>query len=92
MEDHPLTSVVHEYQITNELVERMLADLQAVLFDLDGTLLDRRRSFEHFIRDQWKRFFSSTQTVDLEPYVETLIELDRDGYTPRKELFTGMAA
>ena len=70
----------------------MLADLQAVLFDLDGTLLDRRRSFEHFIRDQWKRFFSSTQTVDLEPYVETLIELDRDGYTPRKELFTGMAA
>ena len=63
-----------------------------MLFDLDGTLLDRRRSFEHFIRDQWKRFFSSTQTVDLEPYVETLIELDRDGYTPRKELFTGMTA
>ena len=92
VEDHPLASVVHEYQITHELVERMLADLQAVLFDLDGTLLDRRRSFEHFIRDQWKRFFSSTQTVDLEPYVETLIELDRDGYTPRKELFTGMAA
>ena len=67
----------------------MLVDVQAVLFDLDGTLLDRRRSFEYFIRDQWKRFFSPMQTIDLERYVETLIELDRDGYTPRKELFTG---
>ena len=27
-------------------VELMLSDVQAVVFDLDGTLLDRRRSFE----------------------------------------------
>src|SRR6266487_972927 len=72
-------------------VERMLADLHAVLFDLDGTLLDRRRSFEYFLRDQWKRF-PFVQTVDRERYVEALIELDRDGYAPRKELFTGMVA
>jgi putative hydrolase of the HAD superfamily len=68
----------------------MISDLQAVLFDLDGTLLDRRRSFEYFLQDQWKRFFSFVQTVDREQYVEALTELDRDGYAPRKDLFTGM--
>jgi len=66
--------------------------IQAVVFDLDGTLLDRRRSFERFVRDQWGRFARVLRTVDQEPYVQTLIELDRDGYAPRKELFTRMTA
>jgi putative hydrolase of the HAD superfamily len=70
----------------------MLADVQAVVFDLDGTLLDRRRSFERFVRGQWERFAQLHQTVDPEQYVQTLIKLDRDGYGPRKELFTGMTA
>lgn len=69
----------------------MRADIQAVFFDLDGTLLDRRRSFERFVRDQWARF-ANCQTADQEQYVETLIELDRDGYAPRKALFTGVIA
>jgi len=30
-------------------LEQMLSDVQAVVFDLDGTLLDRRRSFEQFV-------------------------------------------
>lgn len=70
----------------------MLADIQAVIFDLDGTLLDRRRSFLRFVRDQWERFAPVLQHVDQEHYVQTLIELDRDGYGPRKELFSGMSA
>jgi putative hydrolase of the HAD superfamily len=70
----------------------MLGNIQAVVFDLDGTLLDRRRSFERFVRDQWERFAHFLQPVDQEQYVQTLIELDRDGYAPRKELFTGMIA
>jgi putative hydrolase of the HAD superfamily len=69
----------------------MLANLQAVVFDLDGTLLDRRRSFERFVRDQWQRF-PVLHRVDESQYVNTLIERDRDGYAPRKELFTGMLA
>ena len=68
----------------------MRADIQAVIFDLDGTLLDRRRSFERFVRDQWERFAHCLQRADQEQYVETLIELDRDGYAPRKSLFTGV--
>jgi putative hydrolase of the HAD superfamily len=68
----------------------MRADIQAVVFDLDGTLLDRRRSFERFVRDQWARFAPNLPAVDQEQYVQTLIELDRDGYAPRKSLFTGL--
>jgi putative hydrolase of the HAD superfamily len=71
-------------------VGAMRADIEAVVFDLDGTLLDRRRSFEQFVRDQWKRFAHCLQTVDREQYVQTLVELDRDGYSPRKSLFTDL--
>src|SRR5687767_11927062 len=70
----------------------MLANIQAVVFDLDGTLLDRRRSFERFVRNQWERFGHFVRTVDQEKYVQILIERDRDGYAPRKELFTGLIA
>ncbi len=70
----------------------MRADIQAVIFDLDGTLLDRRRSFQQFVRDQWERFANDLQAADQEQYVQTLIELDRDGYAPRKSLFTGVTA
>jgi putative hydrolase of the HAD superfamily len=70
----------------------MRADIEGVVFDLDGTLLDRRRSFERFVRDQWERFANCLQTMDQEEYVQTLIELDRDGYAPRKSLFTGVIA
>ncbi len=70
----------------------MLTNIEAVVFDLDGTLLDRRRSFERFVRGQWERYFQVLQPVDQRQYVQTLIELDRDGYSPRKELFGGMLA
>ena len=68
----------------------MRADIQAVIFDLDGTILDRRRSFERFVRDQRERFAHCLQTADQEEYAQTLIELDRDGYAPRKSLFSGV--
>ena len=70
----------------------MLSNVQAVVFDLDGTLLDRRRSFEQFVRDQWERFTHVLEDVDREQYVQTLIEVDCDGYAPRKELFTSICA
>ena len=70
----------------------MRADIQAVVFDLDGTLLDRRRSFERFVRDQWERFADCRQSADQEQYAQTLVELDSDGYAPRRSLFTGVVA
>ena len=65
-----------------------ISDVQAVIFDLDGTLLDRRRSFAKFVREQWLRFAHVLTAVDQEHYVQTLIHADRDGYAPRHELFT----
>ena len=70
----------------------MRSDIQAVVFDLDGTLLDRRRSFERFVRDQWERFSHSLRAVPPDQYRRTLIRLDRDGYAPRTELFAGLIA
>jgi len=70
----------------------MLLNIEAVLFDLDGTLLDRRRSFARFVRQQWERFAPSLGTVSQEDYVQAVAERDRDGYGPRKDLFTGLSA
>jgi putative hydrolase of the HAD superfamily len=70
----------------------MRSDIQAVVFDLDGTLLDRRRSFERFVRDQWERFSYHLRTIRPDEYVQTLVQLDRAGYAPRNELFTGLIA
>ena len=68
---------------------QLRSDIQAVLFDLDGTLLDRRRSFAQFARNQWDRFASSLQLVHPDLYVQRLIQRDQDGYAPREELFAG---
>lgn len=73
-------------------MEQILPDVQAVVFDLDGTLLDRRLSFERFVRDQWERYAHVLTAVDREHYVQILIAADRDGYAPREDLFTGIIA
>lgn len=70
----------------------MLAGLRAVIFDLDGTLLDRHRSFELFARDQWTRFASALHPARQEEYVRMLVAFDREGYGPRGELFSGTVA
>jgi len=65
-------------------------ELQAVVFDLDDTLLDRRGSFDAFVRDQWNRFLPWLHAIDLDQYVQTLTEHDRNGYGPRRGLFAGL--
>ena len=70
----------------------MLAGIRAVIFDLDGTLLDRHRSFELFARDQWSRFADALRPVGQDDYATVLIELDREGYGPRGGLFLGTVA
>jgi putative hydrolase of the HAD superfamily len=70
----------------------MFTEIQAVAFDLDDTLLDRRRSFEQFAQRQWERFSQPLASVAQDRYVHVLTQLDRNGYAPRKGLFAGMAA
>lgn len=68
----------------------MLSDVRAVIFDLDGTLLDRRGSFERFVRAQWQRFANVLAPLEQDRYVQLLREADRDGYGPRSELYSGI--
>lgn len=52
--------------------------IKAVVFDLDGTLLDRETSLKHFIEDQYDRM--GIVNVAKSKYVNTFIELDQRGY------------
>lgn len=65
----------------------MLEAVRAVVFDLDGTLLDRRRSFDSFVRHQWLRFQPRLHPIDRDEFVRSAIEHDGDGYKSRKRLF-----
>ena len=70
----------------------MLAGIRAVIFDLDGTLLDRHGSVERFARDQWTRFAPVLHAATQDEYVHALVERDREGYGHRGELFSGTVA
>lgn len=61
---------------------------RAVLFDLDGTLLDRERSLRGFARDQYRRFndhFSSKLTQ--EEFTARLMTLDNNGRVWKDEVY-----
>jgi putative hydrolase of the HAD superfamily len=53
-------------------------NIQAVLFDLDGTLLDRDASLVAFIKDQYCRF-SELHSIDESSFTSRFIELDHYG-------------
>lgn len=54
--------------------------LQAILFDLDETLLDRTTSLQRFVTAQHAAF-PALQHIPLETYVHRFIELDAYGHT-----------
>ena len=57
----------------------------AILFDLDGTLLDRDASIEPFLREQCKR--SKLDHLPFEKYRDRFIELDEHGYGDKQRVF-----
>ena len=61
--------------------------LRAVLFDLDGTILDRTSSLRVFLHHQARRLPEVFETVPLGEYLDTFLELDENGYVERTELF-----
>jgi len=60
--------------------------IQAVLFDLDGTLLDRDSSLFAFVSDQYHRY-SELQIIDKERFVQRFIELDNHGYVWKDKVY-----
>ncbi|EEK76564.1 HAD family hydrolase [Bacillus cereus] len=61
--------------------------IHAVLFDLDGTLLDRRQSLERFIHDQYNRFSLHFMNIEQSEYRSRFLELDNNGYTWKDKVY-----
>lgn len=61
--------------------------IDAVLFDLDGTLLDRRATFRHHLQRQIERWPAIFSGADGERYVTELLALDENGTLDRDEFY-----
>ena len=61
--------------------------LRAVLFDLDGTILDRTSSLRVYLHRQANRLPDIFETIPFADYMDTFLELDDNGYTARDALF-----
>ncbi|NOV02217.1 HAD family hydrolase [Paenibacillus planticolens] len=60
--------------------------LKAIIFDLDGTLLDRQASLEAFVKHQHSRMVE-LQSIDKYKYVNRFIELDQRGYVWKDKVY-----
>ena len=61
--------------------------IEAVIFDLDGTLIDRTATFQRFLEAQYLHFQSDLSTVSRDLFVSTVQRYDANGYTPKGEVY-----
>jgi putative hydrolase of the HAD superfamily len=61
--------------------------IRAVLFDLDGTLLDRDASIKHFVARQYDRLTPKLKQIPKSDYVSRFIELDCRGYVWKDKVY-----
>ncbi|WP_055107847.1 HAD family hydrolase [Paenibacillus ihumii] len=61
-------------------------NIQAVIFDLDNTILDRKSTFNRFVISFVRRYFQHLE--DTEHIMNRIIYLDQDGYKDKDELFS----
>lgn len=61
--------------------------IRSVIFDLDGTLLDRNNSLYRFVVDQYDRIIKNTKNIDKESYIYRFIELDHRGYVWKDRVY-----
>lgn len=64
-----------------------MSRIKAVIFDLDGTLLNRDESVQKFIKGQYNRIISSVESVNQVDYMARFIELDRHGYVSKEKVY-----
>lgn len=62
--------------------------ITAVLFDLDGTLLDRRATFRHHLELQVARHPELFAAGDVADYVREALALDENGTLDREEFYS----
>ncbi|MEG0451068.1 MAG: HAD family hydrolase [Lysinibacillus sp.] len=61
--------------------------IKAVIFDLDGTLLNRDESVKVFIDRQYDRLHKQLDQIPKEKYVTRFIELDNRGYVWKDKVY-----
>ncbi|WHY79603.1 HAD family hydrolase [Neobacillus sp. WH10] len=61
--------------------------IKAVIFDLDGTLLNRDATVQKFIDDQYERLNNWLGHIPKELYTSRFIELDCRGYTWKDKVY-----
>jgi putative hydrolase of the HAD superfamily len=64
-----------------------MAIIEAVLFDLDGTLLDREKSLIAFVSHQYERLTPKLSSIPKEDYIRRFIELDNNGYVWKDKVY-----
>ena len=64
-----------------------LSNIKAVVFDLEGTLLDRKKSREKFIEEQYERFHDYLVNIQAIDYKNKFIALDDDEDHDKPELY-----
>jgi putative hydrolase of the HAD superfamily len=65
--------------------------IKAVLFDLDGTLLDRDTSVKKFVEDQHTRLSSVLSHIPKKIFAERFIELEQNGYVWKDKVYLKLA-
>ncbi|ATP41322.1 L-2-haloalkanoic acid dehalogenase [Solibacillus sp. R5-41] len=61
--------------------------IKAIIFDLDGTLLNRDESVKKFIDNQYERLKKWVSHIPKEKYISRFIELDNRGYVWKDKVY-----
>ncbi|GAB3806913.1 hypothetical protein GCM10028868_36320 [Virgibacillus kimchii] len=61
--------------------------IKAVVFDLDGTLLNRDASVKFFSEKQYERLNKWLNHIPKDRYIERFIELDNRGYVSKDKVY-----
>ncbi|MGW7898358.1 HAD family hydrolase [Staphylococcus shinii] len=62
--------------------------IKAILFDLDGTILDRETSLKNFIDVQYDKFSNYLKHIEKITFKNKFIELDQNGYVWKDKVYT----
>ena len=66
--------------------------LEAVLFDLDETLLVRRAAIVAFIGDQYDRYATDLADIDRDRFIVRFLALEDEGRTPKVAVYPALVA
>ena len=64
--------------------------IKTVIFDLDGTLLDRDSSLQSFVNNQYDRLVSSFKHIEKQNYIRRFIELDCRGHVWKDKVYQNL--